>query len=446
MSGSVFNTKSFFEMSDNGKLRLRMDLVPRDDPEWSEGHYSKRPVFSLEEAHTGRVLWTRKGDWRRDITNSLFVSGEGWSILHLGRNDPRLHVITPEGREVLIVGIGHALCSPPERPRHWDGPWEVWADEHVSVTTAGTFWTIDSRIRFAQVGSKSFFICRTCWGRYLVLDLAAARVVSEEESPPELSALLRPADHSWALEILQDVRHNRAEFERAVENRSGAHLSPPAMDELYDNLKIALRIVRQDCVKQAAEHLVELQDISGPMYESPIVAAPKLNYEECHCDQVRKWIHFAMLAVGVKPEGHAMMRFCLAGGAVGAPFLKLPECISGREALLQSLKPGMQIDTVVRCVGAPEAILGDWELQDALPKEDGAQYERWEYDELGADGKPVSWGLMWRLSNLESLQQDSSKPWSHPCRLKTADECLSVLVSVTRLEWTDAYREMREGD
>ena len=119
MSGPLYRAKPFFQDSNHGKLRLKMDLVSETDPQTNEVKYIKHPVFSLEETQTGKVLWKRQYDWRRNYTKGLFVSDSGWSVLHLGRDNPRLHVITPAGEEVLIVGIYHSLCSRPERPSHW---------------------------------------------------------------------------------------------------------------------------------------------------------------------------------------------------------------------------------------------------------------------------------------------------------------------------------------
>lgn len=446
MSGPLFNTQSFFVTSENGKLRLRMDLVKKADASSSDALPRKQPVFSLEEVLTGRMLWTREADWRVDFTKGLFISDEGWSVLHLGRDCPRLHVISPDGDEVFMVGIRHALSFRPERPPLWKGVWEVWADEHVRVTTAGTFWTMNARTRFVNVGSERFFVCRTAWGRYLVLDLSAARVVKEEEALPALSALLRPSDQKWALGVLDQVALLRVELETAIENRDGIVLSPPEMDRLYDDLEIALQIIRQDRVREAAEHLIALQDFQGPLYEGSIRVAQVRKYDEFQCDQVRKWIHLAMLAVGLKSKGHAINYFSQSEGGRGSLFLELPDCVPNRMQMLETLKPDMKPHEVLRRTGAPDAILESWYLGDSIPSDDEFDYERWDFDELGADGVLVSWRVLWRKSLREPARISNARPSSHSFRFMTADKCSPELVSVTRLEWTEAYRRMREED
>ncbi|MBB5035350.1 hypothetical protein [Prosthecobacter vanneervenii] len=444
MSGPIFNTNPIFAFSDNKSLLLKMEFVPPVSAVTNGVRPIKEAAFSLEEKQSGQVLWKRQFG-RGIFARALFISDNGWSVLHLGRDHPRLHVINPAGEEVLIVAIEHALCSRPMRPALWKGPWEVWSDKHVMITSVGTFWTIGARIRFEQIGSQTFFICRTRSGRYLVLDLNGARLLSEVELPPELVPLLRPSDQCWALDILTQVSRERAALECAIECADGGSLSPPDMDDLYSNFEIALRILRQDNVKKAAEVLKELQDFRGPVYQRGVYPALEMNGGEWQYDPAREWIHLTMFVTGVKPRGLACRWFCETDIGTGARFRELPECIPDRDRILKSLKPGMTFDAVISRVGAPSALLRHSELEDELPFEEQAQYERWDYDELGVDGKPHSWGLIFRLSNVESVQQDPSKPWSHSFRFKTTEECTPVLHAVKRIRWTKAYREIREG-
>ncbi len=417
-------------------------------PHLGENRSVKQPVFTLEEVTTGMTKWIREGNWGIDQASELFISDEGWSVIRFNDTSTyaRLLVISPQGEEVLTVGVSSIVIPRIVEPPVSGGKWVLWLDEHVEHWTIGVIWTRGSRFRFARNGNQHLFVCRTGWGRYLVLDFTGARVVSEDEASPELLALLRPVDQQWALGILEKVRLQRVELETAIENRDGVVLSPPAMDELCDDLEIALQIVRQDRVKKAAEYLVELQDFGGPLYESPIRVAKVGEYDEFQCDQVRKWNHLAMLAVGIKPRGHSIIYFSQSEGGKGSPFLELPDCIADREQILKTLKLGMGPHEVVHGTGAPNAILEPYYLGDSIPGDEEFSYERWDFDELDSDGAPVSWGLLWRKSKGENVRNSNAGPWSHPFKFKTADECSPELVSVTRLEWTEAYRRMREED
>jgi hypothetical protein len=446
MSGGFVQQKARSQLSDNGKLRLNVNFRSTVDQQSGEESRWKQPVFSLEEVETGKTWWVREGNWRNESGIELFVSDEGWSVIRVHRRVPRLLVVTPEGSDTLSVEICFPTKRKNEEPPAQAGTWERWTDEHVrSIFDVGTVWTVGARFRFAREGLQTFFVCRTGWGRYLVLDLSAARVVSEAEASPELLALLRPVDQQWALEILKQVIAERAALELAIENAEGVRLSPPEMDDLYDNLEIALRIVRQENVKRAKELLVVLQDFHGPVWERGVYPALEMNGGRWHYDPAREWIHLTMFVIGVKPRGLAFRWFGEVHGEAEVHFRELPECIPNRDQILKSLKPGMTFDSVIRSVGAPSAILGSFELGDKLPHEEQAQYERWDYDELGADGKPHSWGLTFKLSQIEPVHQDPTQPWSHPFRFKTTDECTPALHSVKRIRWTKAYREMREG-
>ena len=55
MSGPLFNTKPLSETSENGELRLKMDLVPITASQSNDDLGRKWLMFSLEKVHTGRV-------------------------------------------------------------------------------------------------------------------------------------------------------------------------------------------------------------------------------------------------------------------------------------------------------------------------------------------------------------------------------------------------------
>lgn len=111
------------------------------------------------------------------------------------------------------------------------------------------------------------------------------------------------------------------------------------------------------------------------LYENAIRVAKVRDYDEFQCDQVGKWTHLAMLAVGLKSRGHAIIYFAQSEGGKGSPFLELPDCVPNRMQMLEKLKVGMKPHEVVRRTGAPDTTLEAWYLGDSIPNDEGFNYE-----------------------------------------------------------------------
>lgn len=450
--------KPYSKTSPDGRLRVDVSYRKIDETR-SDGSPVrwKQPVFQMENAATGQIVWTREGNWRTEAYSTVYVSDDGWSVLRFpddGGQPARLVAVSPEGRDVLTVGISRSeIPGIPDSPPV-SGEYFLWLDEHVRHTSAGVFWAT-IRIRFVSWAGCPYFVCRTKWGRYLLMDLNKARVLDEKDPRSEEFFLwLRRADEQWALDILQKTCEHRIELESCLSaERLDKTKLPDHLAEFWDKASDALIVVRQERALAAAALLEQLQSFSDPDYAGTIDISPVNSFGSLFRHSLRNDVHLAMLSIGAKPKGFAINIFNEVGYE---HFLDVPECVESREAMIRALRPGIAPKDMVFQLGAPEYIRDSWHDGVTCPWGDDFHFECWDYDEPDQDGTPVSWGLLWRrpkkplspeeknqstgdiMAELLSGSQDADT--DEPSEDKSAAE----LVSITRFVWSDAYRRLRE--
>lgn len=128
--------------------------------------FQKNFTFALQDLEQKKVLWSFNTGDEGEPGGSLFVSDNGW-VIRLG-GWQTLGLIRPSGEQIRL---GNALKQIPENEIR----------SYCNETTAGTFWSQFSWMRFSQVGEKSVFYIRTYWGRYLIVDLKAGKLVTDKQ-------------------------------------------------------------------------------------------------------------------------------------------------------------------------------------------------------------------------------------------------------------------------
>ncbi len=449
----------FSQTSDDGRWRLSVAFERIEIEQHGEKYPVREPWFTFENIITEKVVWRRQGNWRIDDAHEFFVSDEGWSVIrfHGTSTYSRLLAISPDGSDVLTVGLASAVKPYVKEPPVKEGKWELWIDEHVMHSTAGDFWSGQSRFRFHAWQGRHFFVCRTGWARYLVLDLNEERVVDEREAGlHELFDCIRTDDEKWAVKIIQQTRDRRAELEEGLllkEEEESSSL-PSALRELWDDVFTALLIVRQNRVSAASMLLEELQSFSNPGFGGFISVPLKKGFSATFEETFRKYVHLAMLRIGSSPRGHAIIIFDEVGDwPCSEPHLfRLPECVENREFLIGNLVPGMTPLDVALKIGAPEYIRDTWHDSESCPYRDEMNMECWDYDHLDDEGKPASWALLWRMPKRPLSQEEKSLSASDMVarllEIETQEsdenEPQTELVSITRFTWDEAYWMMRE--
>jgi hypothetical protein len=126
--------------------------------------FQKNFTFALQDLKHKKILWSFDTGDKGEPGGSLFVSNNGL-VIRLG-GWQTLSLIRPSGEQIKL---GNALDQIPKNEIR----------SYCNETTAGTFWSQYSWMRFSQVGEKSTFYIRTYWGRYLIVDLKAGKLVTD---------------------------------------------------------------------------------------------------------------------------------------------------------------------------------------------------------------------------------------------------------------------------
>ncbi len=418
------------------------------------------PWFTLEDVVTGQNLWCRRGNWRIDDPHGFFVSNDGWSVIHFHGRDrfARLTALSPEGQIVLTVGITGFDGDHANEPPVPEGRWTLWIDDHVSGSTAGVLWGCRHRCHFFHWEDRLHFVCRTEWGRYLVIDLENACVLDENASSSEgLFLKLRSSDELWALETLRMTCEQRQMLESGLAKmRLDKTKLPDQLAALWDNAFMALRVVRQEKTAAARSLLKELQSMPDPGMLGFNEIAPVNGFTFMLGHWFREEVHLAMLRTKTLPKGYSLRLFSdiyYDPISWSEHCLMVPECVKDREAILCSLELGIAPRDVVFRLGAPEFIRDSWYDNETCPRGDDFYFECWDYDQPAEDGTVISWALLWKRDKeplspeeREKLKGDffeySKYKEEHPDDPEAPTR--AKLVSITRFVWDDAYWRMRE--
>ncbi len=449
----------FSQKSEEGTLALKVNYTREEVEQHGRTFPVQVPWFTLEDVSTGKSLWCRRGNWRIDDPHAFFVSNDGWSVIHFHGRDryARLTALSPEGQIVLTVGITGFDGDHANEPPVPEGRWTLWTDDHVSGSTAGVLWADRLRCRFFYFRGRAYFVCRTGWGRYLVMDLVDARVVDEKSLvAEELFLTLRKSDEEWALETLRQICNQREVLESSLSNmRLEKTPLPQPLTALWENAFVALHIVRDHRTKAATMLLEQLQVFSDASFSDFHDVSPLRNFASTFKYQLREHVHLAMLRVGVRPKGYALKIFNEVGDwSCDEPhWLQVPECVADRGKLLSSLRPGIKPRDVAFRVGAPEYIRDTWHDRETCPHIDEFHFECWDYDEPNQHGVAASWALLWRRRKTPMSPEEKEKSISElffECFASQKDDESSEdtsnaeLVSVTHFVWDEAYWIMRE--
>jgi hypothetical protein len=149
--------------------------------------FQKNFTFALQDLEQKKVLWSFNTGNEDEPGGSLFVSDNGW-VIRLG-GWQTLWLIRPSGEQIRL---GNALKQIPE--------YEI--RSYCKETTAGTFWSQFSWMRFSQVGERSIFYIRTYWGRYLIVDLKVGKLVTDKEIVDKIEPTI--LDESRAILSVKD--------------------------------------------------------------------------------------------------------------------------------------------------------------------------------------------------------------------------------------------------
>ncbi len=211
----------------NGTIGRRDDGAPAGDefPIQFRLHQREFRYQLIDTAAGGRVVWERWQPQDEDSPHELLVSDDGWSILRTHGFRPEVIAVTPDGRDALRVLVVHppqdrnvdeeqALAAAAARR---DGISVAWSCDTIDDTTAGSSWSLDAWPAFFRVHDKPFFAWRTALGQRLVIDLAGARVVPDDEhAQPDLARALDEAEQRGAMALLRELTPRLEEIQQVI--------------------------------------------------------------------------------------------------------------------------------------------------------------------------------------------------------------------------------------
>ena len=190
----------------------------------------------------------------------------------------RIFIVDAKNQTRLDLWIEHALP-------------EADYDKYVHQTTAGPKWEDYALHYFVPISERPHFCVRTWWGRRILLDLAAAKHVSDEEA----QETLRTAEERIVMERLRD----------GVAMMKGKHFK--YLHQVNETLA-AIHWAGQMKMQRAVPLLQQLEesDYVGtcsfvPMFD---LKPGEIN-PSSHCVyEIRRMVQLSLRRMGVKPAGY----------------------------------------------------------------------------------------------------------------------------------------------
>ncbi len=337
--------------------RVRVETKSPDNAKAVGGRlvpFAKDFTYVLYDEQSGRAVWTRKQPKNEGSPVSIYVSDDRWVVVR-DATDSLLILEPQKGEKVLSVDL---LKRFPERERR----------RYVHWTTAGLQWSGLSYWRFFTLQGRLHFVVRTWWGRRVIVDLNAAKVVPVRHPMREE---LDEIETAFVLETLEAV----------------AKMAPPTGDQcaedVPDEVYTAAYISGRRGIKAASLFLGKLETWEVRWSTTfggwgCDVRGGEINPFEYADFRLRQIAQLSLRRLGEKPECYAATRFRFheEGPNLGE-IVNVRSPFSERGSKTDGVKTDMRPLAVLREIGAPDYV----GYRSHITQRRGASSRSvWEYD------------------------------------------------------------------
>lgn len=386
--GNVQATNRYFEdlgaTSPNGRFRVEAKSPDNVDGAWKRPFQGKF-VYRLLEKGKSDDVWTRNQPTNQGGSLplegppvALYVSNNGWVIIRTADLGTacELVAVDPSGQDKLRVDILKALVPDKEA-----------FVQYVSVGSAGVRWgEAYCHPYFLPLHTKPHFCLTTWWGKRLLLDLSAGRIITDlSEFEPELAK----AEKVFVLATWEPTSGWKYNLEDRI-NPGFAEASPgPHVGEVIAALLMAAKLKMQEAVPSVRklESCPVVSSTTGGIsdYEAPVGGIKPAVYQNL---AVRQAAQLCLRRLGLRPSTHQSTRI-YRGGHYWQPEDPLP---FQREKGAKDLMVGMEPEQVTALIGVPDFIV----------------HKGWEYD---LDGDSATLVIHWGPGGCEKIEKQMPPKW-----------------------------------
>jgi hypothetical protein len=352
----------------NGTISHR-DGTPASDQEFAFKYREHQSDFRyrLIDKQTDQVVWERWQD-AEDSPHELIVSNHGWSIIRTHGFQPEVIAVSPAGHDrcrVRIVGEEFDSSNEVEKVA------SSWLAQRAQFTTAGVFWTGYSWPYFYHKDTLNLFVCRTWWGKRLVIDLDKGCLINlDDQSSSDLPRAFMEHESASASELLSSLSSQMKGIHSLLASKKALTAKDKALREQIMSVRSAILLVGDHRLVECADLLKLWEPIDYPSYST---GSNVLGKHWVEAQFFRPQVQHVLRLLEIEPQGYAPYFFTRYDQR-----LKIPECVEGRIKLTKKVVASMSPMDVLGLLGTPDYLL------DPRHTVDG-QYvpvEIWEYDHL----------------------------------------------------------------
>lgn len=346
----------------------RLDARSPDNAEGQRRAFQRNFVYTLTDTRTSRTAWTRKQPENEASPIAAWVRDDGWAVVRTAWDE--LMIFEPgQGARTGCVKILDQF-PPDEHARH------------VHQTTAGPMWAQSALWYFADIDGGAHFVVRAWWGRRILVELAAGKVIPDA-GPAHEAALA--AERAAIVSILRQAAQN------------GEPPADPKTGEITDyelmiEIATAAQYAGREGVREAIPFLMLLEpwSYSGswstvPMFLDKPLPEGSVDPFSWGEYTLRFKVQTALRRLGAVPAGLPATSFWIESADRAARARAEMVLDRPRAERAARVKPGMSPLEVLEAINAPDAVVA-------------AQRSRaWEYDM--DDAEPYTLHLVWTTDN-----------------------------------------------
>lgn len=242
--------------------------------------------YTLTDTTTKTPIWTRSqplggaGAEGEAAPRKEWVDDDGLTLVWTER-DELFALGAADGKKTFQFVIHHQFS-------------DTDSDEFVDPAWPSPQWAGGSRSYFISLDvdgdSRRLFIIRTYWGRRIVVDLAAAKVLAEDKLDAKNLAEVKKAEEAWAHEIL-------TKWAKSAEKSEHLFLYDPDWDQ-YEELRTAVVFAGSQGLKAEIPLILKLEECYGGNGVRPNLAGGLV----AHYDPLRQACQTALRRLGETPS------------------------------------------------------------------------------------------------------------------------------------------------
>lgn len=292
-------------------------------------------TYTLTDAKTNRVLWTRKQNEASPV--ALYVSDLGWTAIFTGSDE--LVIVDASGKDRGLIKLLKEGFKDDE------------SKSHIIHGSGGPRWTPRSLWCFFELSDSRHLSIRPWWGKRLFVDLEHGKLIDETT---ELLKGAVDAEKKCVLDRLAESVKTYEEWQYAWEK--------PELTERVLAYESAAFVAGTNQIGEAIPFLERLQESRnvGKFSGGGIVNKP------CYTLSTRQVVQLSLRRLSRSPKPLACNGFVEDVGrdARDKYFDKFEEAGKSRRANVAQIVPKMELMEVIKLLGAPDYVL----------------WNRWEYD------------------------------------------------------------------